>query len=341
MIGSMGGREELQGMVTGFRLAAALSVAAELGISDRLVDGPRSADELAAALEVDAETLQRLLRALSSVGIYAEADGGYANTALGEWLRTGVPGSLRPLARLTQDSAIWAAWGNLLHSVRTGENAFRALHGMDVWEHRVAHPEYNEVFNDNMAALSSVVAGAVADSYDFSGLSTVVDVGGGLGVLLAAVLARNPELSGIVFDQDHVVGRTAPAGSLPSVAERWSFATGNFFEAVPAGDAYLLKSILHDWPDEECVTILRVCRESLAPGGVVLVVEGLLGLPGLEAEAAFSDLNMLVLPGGRERTEAQYGLLFEAAGLKMTRVIHTASRMSILEGTAGEQEAVG
>ncbi|WP_185442725.1 methyltransferase [Kribbella qitaiheensis] len=327
----MGARDELQAMVTGFRLSAALSVAAELAISDLLSDGPRTIDDLATELKVDGDSLLRLLRALSAVGVYAEFDGSYTNTSLGEGLRSDVPASLRPLARLSQDPTVWAAWGHLLHSVRTGENAFKALQGVDVWEHREAHPEQNQIFNDNMAALSSAVAGGVAAAYDFGELSTVVDVGGGQGALLAAVLAKNPQLAGIVFDQEHVVGHTAPIGSSDSVAERWSFASGNFFDSVPAADAYLLKSILHDWPDEECVTILRACRKSLAPGGVVLVVEGLLGLPGHEAEAAFSDLNMMTLPGGRERTEPQYAALFAAADLELTRVIHTRTRLSILE----------
>jgi hypothetical protein len=327
----MGGREELQAMITGFRLSAALSVAAELAISDRLAAGPRTVAELAAEANVDEDSLLRLLRALSAVGVYAEEDGSYSNTPMGEGLRTDVPGSLRPLARMMQDPALWAAWGHLGHSIRTGENAFKALHGVDVWEHRIAHPEFNEIFNDNMAALSSAVAGAVAAAYDFGELTTVVDVGGGLGAMLAAVLDRNPHLQGIVFDQEHVVGHKPPPGASDSVAARWSFASGNFFESVPAADGYLLKSILHDWPDEECVTILRACRRSLQPGGVVLVVEGLLGVPGHEAEAAFSDLNMLTLPGGRERTEAQYAALFAAADLELTRVIHNSSRMSILE----------
>jgi hypothetical protein len=163
-----------------------------------------------------------------------------------------------------------------------------------------------------------------------------VDVGGGQGALLAAVLTKNPQLTGTVFDLEHVVGHHPPPGA-QSIAPRWSFATGNFFEKVPVADAYLLKSILHDWADEQCVTILRSCRQSLAPSGAVLVVENLLGQPGHEAEAAFSDLNMLVLPGGRERTSAQYAALFEQAGLELTRVIHTPTRMSILEARSDGQ----
>jgi hypothetical protein len=208
---------------------------------------------------------------------------------------------------------------------------------MDVWEHRIARPERNEIFNDNMAALSSRTAGAVAEAYDFSGLSTVVDVGGGKGALLAAVLEKNPQLTGTVFDQAHVVGSKPPAGASDSVAARWSVASGNFFEAVPAADALLLKWILHDWPDDRCVTILKACRQSLAPGGVVLVVESLLGQPGYEAEVAFADLNMLACPGGRERSEAQYAALFAAADLELTGAFRTATSLSILEATAARR----
>jgi hypothetical protein len=322
-------------MVTGFRVSAALSVAAELGLSDQLADGPRTVDELAMAVSADAKTLERLLRALASVGLYAEqSDGSFANTEIGEGLRSDVPASMRPLARTLQDPALWAAWGHLAHSVRTGETAFEALHGIDVWTHRQGLPEQNAIFNDNMSALASLVADAVAAAYDFSGVSTVVDVGGGKGVLLEAVLSGHPHVTGTVFDQAHVVADAPTPRASKSVASRWSAESGSFFAAVPAADAYILKSILHDWPDDRCVEILRNCRRSLIDNGVVLVVETVLGRPGHEVDAAFSDLNMLVLPGGRERTEQEYGALFKAADLRLTDVIHTSSRMSILEAKA-------
>jgi hypothetical protein len=325
----MGSRDDLRAMVTGFRLSAALSVAADLGISDQLADGPRTVAELAEALSVDEDTLDRLLGALVTVGVYATTDdGSYANTGLGEGLRSDVPVSIRPLARTLQDPALWAAWGHLGHSVRTGENAFESLHGIDVWTHREREPVQNAIFNANMAALSSQVAGAVAEAYDFSGLSSIVDVGGGQGVLLDAVLDANEHLTGTVFDQAHAVAETPTRGS---VASRWAAVSGSFFDAVPPADAYLLKAILHDWDDDRCVEILRTCVRSLNDGGVVLVVEMLLGRPGHEVDAAFSDLNMLVLPGGRERSEQQFAALFDAAGLRLTRVVHTRSRVSILE----------
>jgi len=327
-------------MVTGFRLSAALTVAAELGISDELVPGPRSVADLAAAVSADEETLYRLMRALATVGVYDEQhDGRFALTSLGEGLRSDVPGSLRPLARMLTDPAVWAAWGHLAHSVRTGDNAFEALHGVDVWSHRQSQPRHNAIFNDNMSALSSVVADAVASTYDFAGTSSVVDIGGGQGVLLEAVLTGHEHLTGTVFDLPHVVAQGPTPEASPSVASRWGAKSGSFFDAVPPADCYLLKSILHDWPDARCVEILRVCRRGLAAGGVVLVVETLVGRSGHEVDAAFSDLNMLVLPGGRERTEREYAALFDAADLQLTGVVHTSSRVSIIEARARSDHA--
>lgn len=316
-------------MLTGFRVSAALSVAAELGISDHLAHGPRTLDELAEATSADPDTLLRLLRALGTVGVYdRREDGSFTNTPLGEGLRSDVGASMRPLARTLQDPAVWAAWGHLRHSVVSGENAFAALHGTDVWTHREAHPEHNAIFNDNMTMLSSMVADAVATAYDFSGLTRVVDVGGGHGILLAAILARHPHLTGTVFDLAHAVADAPPA----VLASRWTVATGSFFDRVPSGDALVLKSVLHDWTDDRCLEILTSCRDALPDDGVVLVVETVLGRPGHEVLAAFSDLNMLALPGGRERTEDEYAALFAAAGLHLTRAVDTGTPMSILEG---------
>lgn len=328
----MSDRGKLQSMITGLRVSAALNVAADLGIADLLVGGPRTVTDLADATSADPDTLHRLLRALATIGVFDEQpDDAYANTDLGEGLRSDVPGTLRPLARTLNSPELWSAWGHLGHSVRTGENAFEALNGVDIWTHRQAHPDENAIFNDNMTALTSSVAAAVAETYGFSAGSRVVDIGGGQGILLDAVLTRHPEVSGTVFDLDHVVA-TAPMTA--THAPRWSAASGSFFEAVPEADAYLLKSILHDWPDDRCVEILTTCRRSLRPGGVVLVLETVLGRPGYEVHAAFSDLNMLVMPGGRERTEEEYAALFDAAGLALSRVIDTSTRLSIVEGRA-------
>lgn len=329
MIGGMPDLPRLRSLITAFQQSAAVHVAADLGVSDLLVDGPRTVTDLAAATHTDEETLGRLLRALASIGVYEETgDGRYANTDLGAGLRSDLTEGLRPLARTVSTPAYWSAWGHLGHSVRTGENAFESLHGVDVWAHRRAHPADNALFNDNMAALTWSVAEAVAETYDFAAISSVVDVGGGQGALLEAVLRKFPHLTGTVLDLAQAVAERPRDASL---APRWAAAAGSFFDRVPPADAYLLKSILHDWPDDRCLEILRTCRAGLRPGGVVLVVETVVGRPGFEVAAAFSDLNMLVMPGGRERTEEQYAALFAAAGLELTRVLDTPTRMSVLE----------
>jgi O-methyltransferase/methyltransferase family protein len=334
MIRRMPDHARLRQIITGFQASAAVHVAAQLGVSDLLVEGPRTVSDLADASATDEETLRRLLHALSTIGVYDERlDGTYANTDLGEGLRSDVAGSLRPLARTVGAAAYWAAWGNLGHSVRTGENAFEALHGIDVWTRRLHHPEENEIFNANMASLTSIVAAAVAAAYDFGDVTSVVDVGGGRGALLAAVLERYPHVTGTVFDLPHVVAEKPPRADL---APRWSAASGSFFEEVPEADAYLVKSILHDWPDDRCVDILRTLRRGLRDEGVVLLVEMVLGRPGYERAAAFSDLNMLVMPGGRERTEAEFAALFAAGGLQLTRVVETDTVMAIVEGRAAD-----
>lgn len=330
----MQSRPELQALVTGYRLSAALAVAADLGLSDELAAGPRSSGDLAAAVSADPDNLHRLLRALAAAGVYSEQDGLFSLTPLGNGLRSDVPGSVRPLAMTLTDPALWAAWGHVGHSIRTGENAFESLHGIDVWTHRQRQPEQNAIFNANMAALSSRYADSIATAYDFSGLSTVVDVGGGLGVLLDAVLTHHAHLTGTVFDQSHVVGRNAPSQQ-ESVESRWSAESGSFFDAVPAADCLLLKWILHDWPDAQCTRILEACRAALNPDGVVLVVERIVGRPGQEVEVALTDLNMMVLPGGRERTEQEYAALFATAGLRLRQVVHTDGPLSILEAVSG------
>lgn len=334
MIRRMPDLPQLRSLINGFQMSAAVHVAAQLGLSDLLVAGPRTVADLAAATETDEDTLGRLLHALSTIGIYEERpDSTYANTDLGEGLRSDLPGSLRPLARTVSTPTHWAAWGHLHHSVSTGDNAFESLHGVDVWTHRVHHPEENEVFNDNMASLTLAVAVAVAEAYDFKDVTSVVDVGGGKGALLARVLERYPHLTGTVFDLAHAVGTEPP---IPELAPRWSAVSGSFFEEVPAADAYLVKSILHDWPDDRCVDILRTLRRGLNDDGVVLVVEMVRGRAGYERAAAFSDLNMLVMPGGRERSEAEFGALFAAAGLQLTRVVETESLMAVVEGRAAD-----
>ncbi len=325
----MESREELQQLVTGHRVAAAISAAVELGLIDRLAAAPMSAADVAADAGTDPDATQRLLHALTTLEVLDEADGLFTVTDFGHPLVSDVPGSLAPMARVNGDPKLWAAWGNLAHTVRTGETSFKALHGVDPWAHRAQHPDHNHDFNELMTSLSSRLVDAVVSTYDFSSRSHIIDVGGGQGSLVAAVLRANHGLTGGVLDQAHVV-----TDGPPDLADRWTTTAGSFFEAVPPADCYLLKWILHDWSDDESVTILSRCRESLAPGGVVLVVELVLDRPGQERQAAFMDLNMMVNLGGRERTEAQFAALFERAGLRLVRTLDTGTPQSVLEAVA-------
>ena len=327
-------RDTLLQMTNAFQVSQAIYVAATLGIADLLEDGPRSVDELAQATGTHAPTLYRLLRALASVGVFIETDGHFGLTPLAEYLRTDTPGSLRAFVRLIGQEYFWRSWGHLLHSVRTGEPAFGNLYGRSLWEYWAAHPEEDAVFNAAMTSLSSGVVDAVVRSYDFSGIGVLVDVGGGEGALLAAILAANPSLRGILFDQPHVVGSVGALLERVGVADRCEIVGGSFFEAVPAGaDAYLLKSVIHDWDDDVTIEILRSCRAAMDDRGKLLVLERVVR-PGNDPDPAeFSDLNMLVIPGGQERTAEDFELLYDEARFELRNIIRTGSPYNIIEGT--------
>jgi hypothetical protein len=304
-------------LVNGYRISQVLHVAATLGLADRLAGGPLRADEL--GVEADPDALRRLLRALVAAGVLSESDGRFALTELGQGLRSDVPGSLAGWAAFVGRPYHWETWSSLLHSVRTGENAFRSLRGMDVWEYRRAHPDEAAIFDGAMTSLTGALNTAVLAAHDFGRYPLVVDVGGGRGALLAAILERHPHVRGVLFDQPDVVAG-APR------AERMEVAGGSFFDAVPAGgDAYVLKSVLHDWEDAEALAILRVCHDAGAP--VVLIVERDLAA---DPHAPFSDLNMLVGPGGRERTLGEYAALLSTAGFSLTGSTTTALGVAVI-----------
>ena len=334
-MGELSPRDALLRMTNGYQVSQAIHVAATLGIAELLEEGSKSVDELAEATGTYAPTLYRLLRALASVGVFTEqSDGRFGLTPPAEYLRTDAPGSLRAWARLIGQPSFWASWGHLLHSVRTGEPAFPHLHGTNVWEHRAAHPEEGEIFDAAMTGLSAPVAEAVAQSYDFSRVGVLADVGGGEGGLLATILAANPALRGVLFDLPHVVAAAGALLKRAGLADRCEVVGGSFFETVPKGaDAYLLKSIIHDWDDAAAIEILHMCRAAIADTGRLLVVEPVIQ-PGNEPDRAkFSDLNMLVMLGGRERTAEDFERLYAEAGFRLTSIVPTGSPpFNIIEG---------
>jgi hypothetical protein len=329
-------RDTLRSLVDGYQASQALHVAATLGIADLLAAGPRSCDELAASSGARRGSLYRLLRALASVGVLWEADDRrFALTPVGECLRSDVPGSLAPRAIYVGRPDHWQAWGALLHSVRTGENAFRHVHGVSVWEHRAGHPHDGAVFDAAMAAATQGSTAALLDAYDFGRFTSVVDVGGGQGAFLAALLARHPTVRGVLFDQEHVVAAAQRILDEAGVTGRCRIMSGSFFDAVPvSGDAYVLKAILHDWDDHDASAILRACRQAIRDDAALLVIERDLGPANAGAEAKFSDLNMLVAPGGRERTRDEYEALLNGAGFRLAAVIAAGAGPHVLEARA-------
>jgi hypothetical protein len=321
-------------LVNGFQAAQAVHAAAVLGIPDLLAAGPRASDDLAAATDTHAPSLYRLLRALAALGVLEEdGERRFALTALGDGLRSDAPEPVGAWAVHVGQPYFWEAWGHLLHSVRTGETAFRALHGEDIWSWRGRQPEAGAVFGAAMTAASRRANRALEGAYDFSRFGTVVDVGGGRGALLAGLLARHPTMRGILFDQPQVVAGAAEVLAAAGVADRCEIVGGDFFSGVPqGGDAYLLKWIVHDWDDEEAVAILRACRAATPGGGALLLVERVVGPPNEEPESKLSDLNMLVMPGGRERTREEYAALLAAAGFALRDVVPTGTGLAVIEG---------
>jgi hypothetical protein len=327
---------ELARLLDGFRVTQAIYAAVELGIPDLLADGERTADELAGASGADPSALYRLLRALASLGVLHEAEERrFSLTPLGEPLRGDAPGSLRGWVRLTGRDHVWRSWGNLADAVRAGENSFRMVHGTDIWDWRADHPEESAVFDGAMRSLTAAANAAILAAYDFGRLGTIVDVGGGNGALLASILQAHPDVRGILFDQAHVVSGAEPVMQAAGVLDRCEVVAGSFFDSVPgSADAYVLKSIIHDWEDPESVAILSVCRRALGAESVVLLIERELGAPNENPGAKLSDLNMFVMPGGRERSDAEYAELFEQAGLRHASTQLAANGFAVIEARA-------
>ncbi|VTR98520.1 acetylserotonin O-methyltransferase [Tuwongella immobilis] len=319
-------------LIFGKWVAMAISVAAKLHLADHLANGPLSVAELATRTETHAPSLFRLLRALASVGIFAEdAAGNFAQTPLSQVLRSNVPGSMRAVADYCGADWSWRPWGQLLETVKTGQTAFDAVFGEQVFEYLSKHPHESEVFNEGMTSFSMQESPAVVAAVDFSAFGTIVDVGGGHGHLLGTILMKTPTARGIVYDLPHVVAGAPAHLAAVGLADRCRAEGGNFFETVPAGDAYVMKHIIHDWPDDKSITILRNCRRAANPGAKLFLVEMVIPPGNAPSPGKLLDLEMLVIASGKERTEAEYAALFAAAGWRLTRIVPTQSPTSVIE----------
>jgi hypothetical protein len=321
-------------MTMGFIVSQAISVAAKLYLADHLKDGAKSLGELAAATNTHEPSLYRLLRALTSVGVFQRnAEGLYENSPLSEVLRADHPQTLRAAAHMIADREHWQSHGNMLQSVKTGEIAFNYTFGMPVFPYFAAHPEVAEIFDNAMTSFSAPVAAAVAAVYDFSESKTIADIGGGHGLLLSTVLRTNPQARGVLFDQPQVVAGADEVLASEQVAERVEKVAGDFFAEIPVeADTYLMKFIIHDWNDEQSVRILSNLAKSAKAGAKLLLVETVVEEDDAAPSASkVMDLNMLVMTGGKERTAKEYAELFEKTGFRLTRVIPTPSPMQIVE----------
>jgi SAM-dependent methyltransferase len=330
----------LRQLIFGHRVTQLIATAGQLGLADQLNDTPQRAADLAPLVQADVRALQRLLRALASVGVVAEVDQGcFTLTPVGACLRTDASSSIRSWVLAESAAYFQQAWGSLLHAVQTGTPAFDHALGMTFYQYLAQHPDAGRSFGQAMAEVTAVMADAVVAAYDFAAVQQVVDVGGGYGTLLATILQAYPSVRGVLFDIPAVIEGAGATVAAAGVADRCELIAGDFFERVPAGgEAYLLSRVLMDYDDDRSVQILRNCRRAMAAQGRVLIIQLLLPRPEREAthdllfEGAMSDLNMLILGRGAERSEAEYRTLLEVAGFRVTQVIPTRSLMSIVEG---------
>ena len=320
-------------VMSGFWISRCVYIIAKLGIADLLKDGPKTAEELAAASGTHAPSLFRVLRALAAVDVLTQSDDNrFGNTAMSETLIDG-PRSLRWFAMTELGEEHYPAWGELMGSVRTGEIAFDKAFGEPVWEFFGKNPENARTFNNAMTGMTAQAEAALHAAYKFEGIKTIMDVGGGHGGFITSILERNPALRGILFDSPQVIEGAKPKLGAAGVADRCQAIAGNFFESVPEGaDAITMKWIIHDWDDDQSITIMKNCARALPENGRLILVEAVVP-PGDEMHfAKFIDLNMLVMTGGKERTAEEFRELYEAAGCKLTRVVATESPFSVIEG---------
>lgn len=326
-------RKAMMQMIHGFMLSQAIYVAAKLGLADLLQDGPRSAEELAGSTCMHAPSLYRVLRTLAALGVFTETeDGLFVLAPMGETLRTDVVGSLRPLAICMGGQFNWQAWGDILHSVKTGESAFEHVFGTGFFQHLERNPDNSKMFVEATNCCATLYNEAIVEAYDFSRFEKIVDVGGGEGRLISAILKANPNARGMLFDTPNLTPGASRLFEREGVAERAETEAGDFLEAVPeGGDAYLLKHIIHDWDDARAVEILKNCRRAMHGEARLLLMEEIITEDNAFAPAKILDIQQMLMQGGRERSLEEYRTLLEAAGFELINVIRTQSNLSIIE----------
>ena len=320
-------------ILNGAHVAGAVSCLAQLGIPDLLENGPKSVEQLATQVDAQPEALYRLMRATACVGVLSEGpDRVFSQTPMSAVLCRNARPSLRGLAIMGGREWNGRGWSLLEYCVKTGKQAINKIYGMPIFEFFSKNAEEAEIFDSAMTGLSGIDGPAVANAYNFDGIHSLVDIAGGRGHLLATLMERNPHLKGTLYEMPHVL-EGAKSGALKPHMHRCHLTSGDMFSSVPAGaDAYIMKHIIHDWPDDACIRILKACRQGVNPGGKLLIVDCVIQ-PGNDfSPGKFLDLQMLIFPSGRERTEPQFRELLAASGWKLSRVIPTTAVDSIVEG---------
>ncbi|HKX28986.1 MAG TPA: methyltransferase [Blastocatellia bacterium] len=327
-------------LISGAVMQQALCVVTRLGVPDLVAERPQTAEELAGRTRTHAGALYRLLRALATAGVFAEVeDRTFSLTPSAELLCTGVPGSLRDLVIFMGEEWHWRIWADMLYSVETGQPAWKHVHGAEVFPWFSEHPEAHEIFNRAMTSFSYSSVSAVVDAYDFTEISTLIDIAGGHGALLTGILKSNPRLKGVLFDQPSVIDGASKMLQRAELQDRVELAAGDFFKSVPTGgDAYLMKFIIHDWDDERALKILHNIHRVIPRHGKLLLVEMVVPPGNRPHFSKIMDLQMLISPGGLERTASEYEALFERAAFRLTRIIPTRSPLCIIEGVKTEAQ---
>lgn len=311
------GFNTLHQLISGYRFTQLIYVAAELRIAELLEKGSSSVQTLAQQTGSDPESLYRVLRALTTVGIFRESSEGFQQTELSRLLLPDIDGSLRALAIMRGEEVNWKPWGELLYAVKTGKSPFEKVFSMNLFEYYETYPQSGETFNEGMNITTKPDIGAILDKIDFSPYQCIVDVGGGLGQLLFPIIAKYPHLEGILYDLPHVIRDASEASHPFNPGERCQLQAGQFFDNAPkGGDLYLLKRILHDWSDELCIKILKNCCDAMSPGGKIMIFDAVVQEENDNPEGKVVDVHMMVVcPGGKERTREQFEQLFRSAGL--------------------------
>jgi SAM-dependent methyltransferase len=324
-------------LIWGVHVSRAVYAAAELGIADLLAEGPASSEELARVTRTHEPSLYRVLRLLAALGVFDERHPRcFSLTVLGERLRSGQPAGMRSWATFLDALGALRPFEHILDTIKTGRPGFDAAFGMGVFDFLAQHPENAATFDAAMSERTAAFAPSVAGAYDFSDIRTVVDVGGGQGTLLAEILRKHGHLHGVLLETPTVAARAEALLDATDIADRSEVLAGNFFEQVPErADCYLLANVLHDWDDARATEILRNCRRSMARAGKVLIIERLIPEDGSDAvPALLSDINMLVITGGQERTNDEYSQLLSASGLKLGSIQPVAFPYGVIEGLA-------